>query len=248
MKPADLAELPQEDGFRLRGLATTRAEAFTDAAFAFAVTLLVISTGSMPGTMEELLLALRRIPAFAASFAVLAVFWIAHNGWSRRYGLDDAPSRLLSLALVLAVLVFVYPLRIVAASLFSAFSGNWFPAEMQIRTVGDLQDVFAIYSCGYAVLAAIVLLLHVHARRRADALGLDALERHDTRWILVAWTVQLATALVSLAVATWRDAPPLDSLLGPGLPGFVYGTLGVTMPLCGALNRRGRARLLALRN
>jgi uncharacterized membrane protein len=248
MKHDDLSALPQEGGFRLRGVATTRTEAFTDAAFAFAVTLLVISTGSLPDTMDELLLALRRIPAFAASFAILAVFWIAHNGWSRRYGLDDATSRLLSLGLVFTVLVFVYPLRIVAASLFHAVSGGWLPAEMPLRTMQDLQDVFAIYSCGYAALASFVLLLHVHARRRADALGLDALERHDTRWIQIVWTVQLATALVALAIALLRESTSTHSVFGPGLPGFVYGTLGLSMPLCGALNRRGRARLLALRD
>lgn len=248
MRPADLSELPDEDGFRLRGLATTRTEAFTDAAFAFAVTLLVISTGSLPDTMDELLLALLRIPAFAASFAILAVFWVAHNGWSRRYGLDDATSRLLSLGLVLTVLVFVYPLRIVAASLFHAFSGGWLPSEMRIETMQDLQTVFAVYSCGYAALALFVLLLYAHARRRADALRLDALERHDTRWILIAWTVQLVTALVALAIALLREPTSTHPVFGPGLPGFAYATLAFTMPACAVLNGRGRARLLALRS
>ncbi len=40
---ATLAELPTENGFRQRGMQMTRLETFTDAAFAFAVTLLVIS-------------------------------------------------------------------------------------------------------------------------------------------------------------------------------------------------------------
>ena len=41
--PALLATLPVKDGFRLRGLDMTRIETFTDAAFAFALTLLIIA-------------------------------------------------------------------------------------------------------------------------------------------------------------------------------------------------------------
>ena len=38
-----LAQLPVKNGFRLRGEAMTRIEVFSDAAFAFAITMLVIS-------------------------------------------------------------------------------------------------------------------------------------------------------------------------------------------------------------
>lgn len=41
--PRDLDALPRLNGFRLRGLAMTRLEAFVDAAFAFAVRMLVIA-------------------------------------------------------------------------------------------------------------------------------------------------------------------------------------------------------------
>jgi hypothetical protein len=58
-------------GFRLRGLASTRLENFVDASFAFALTMLVISVNDIPHSMDALLLALRGIPAYAASFALL---------------------------------------------------------------------------------------------------------------------------------------------------------------------------------
>lgn len=38
-----LDDLPVKNGFRLRGMDMTRTETFTDAAFAFALTLLVVS-------------------------------------------------------------------------------------------------------------------------------------------------------------------------------------------------------------
>ncbi len=86
----------RKDGFRERGDQVTRLEAFVDAAFAFAVTLLVISLDGVPTSVEGLSAALKGIPAFAACFTLLAFFWYAHNTWSRRYGLDDFGSVFLS--------------------------------------------------------------------------------------------------------------------------------------------------------
>src|SRR5689334_21939870 len=101
----NLQRLP--DGFIHRGVNVTRLEAFVDAAFAFAVTLLVISLDSIPTSIPAMLVALKGVPAFAASFIQIMIFWSAHATWSRRFGLDDAPSQRLSLVLVFLVLVYV---------------------------------------------------------------------------------------------------------------------------------------------
>ena len=83
-----------------RGDKATRVEAFVDAAFAFALTLLVIAGDRIPGSVEELLQALKSLPAYALGFLLMLKFWTAHVAWSRRYGLDDATTRRLSLLLV----------------------------------------------------------------------------------------------------------------------------------------------------
>ena len=61
-----------ELGFRRRGDRTTRLEAFVDAAFAFALSLMVIAVGSVPRSPEELSVALKGVPAFAACFWLIA--------------------------------------------------------------------------------------------------------------------------------------------------------------------------------
>ena len=59
-----MTELPRDaSGFRLRGLAMTRVETFTDAAFAFALTLLVVSL-EPPTDIAALRQALLGVPAF----------------------------------------------------------------------------------------------------------------------------------------------------------------------------------------
>ena len=109
-----------KDGFLLRGEEVSRIEAFVDASFAFAMTLLVIFYNDLPDTVAELRQALLRVPTFVVCFVLLGMFWLAHNRWSRRFGLENAYTTTLSLALVLVVLVFVYPLRMV----ISAFLGT----------------------------------------------------------------------------------------------------------------------------
>src|SRR5690606_676829 len=110
--PDEARETRMGDGFVHRGRNVTRLEAFVDAAFAFAVTLLVISIDAIPDSRHALVLALKAVPSFAACFAMIAMFWAAHARWSKRYGFDDTASTVLSLLLVFVVLVYVYPLRL----------------------------------------------------------------------------------------------------------------------------------------
>ncbi len=57
--PANLDSLPRLRGFRLRGMEMTRLETFIDAAFAFAISMLVIAANQVPDNIEELLGALQ---------------------------------------------------------------------------------------------------------------------------------------------------------------------------------------------
>jgi len=94
--PPDLDALPRLGGFRLRGIAMTRLETFIDAAFAFAITMLVIATQQIPDDIETLLAAFKNVPAFVASIIVIGIFWRGHWLWSRRYGWRMARRSLLA--------------------------------------------------------------------------------------------------------------------------------------------------------
>ncbi|MGA9341048.1 MAG: TMEM175 family protein [Rhodanobacteraceae bacterium] len=98
-------------GFCLRGGENTLVEAFTDGAFAFALTLLVIGGNHVAENASGLAGLLHEVPAFAACFTLVCLFWYAHYIWFRRYGLEDRHSVLLSLPLVFLVLICVTPLH-----------------------------------------------------------------------------------------------------------------------------------------
>src|ERR1700676_663965 len=98
--PADLDSLPRLRGFRLRGIEMTRLETFIDAAFAFAISMLVIAAQQIPDNIQALLAAFRNVPTLICSIAVLGTFWRGHWLWSRRYGLEERASFRIRLAVV----------------------------------------------------------------------------------------------------------------------------------------------------
>src|SRR3954467_12294116 len=117
--PADLDSLPRLRGFRLRGIEMTRLETFIDAAFAFAISMLVIVAQQIPDDIASLLAGFKNVPTFICSIAVLSIFWRGHWLWSRRYGLEDGISILISWALIVTILIFIYPLKAI-------FGAMWF--------------------------------------------------------------------------------------------------------------------------
>jgi hypothetical protein len=220
-----LAELPRRGDFRLRGLAMTRLEAFTDAAFAFATTMLVISSSGIPGSVDDLVKALKDIPAFLAAFAAIASFWHAHRQWSRRFGLEDGASTLLSLGLVFVMMVFVYPLKMVFSALFAWISNGWLPTTFVLGGAVNLPTLFVIYGLGFMAQTGLIAVLYWRALKAGSRLALDGVERLKTREDIVSFSVLAATGLVS---SLWAGLLPAE--LGVWA-GFIYCTLPITMPV-----------------
>ena len=228
-----LSGLPQKNGFRQRGMDMTRLETFTDAAFAFAVTLLVISVDDVPRSYEEFMLALKQIPAFIACFMQLMLFWWGHHVWSRRYGLEDGWSMVWSLTLVAAVLIYIYPLRVIFGAFFANATNDFLPVPFELY-VSQIGTLFLIFGAGFTTLAGLLVILFLAAYRRRQSLGLNALEVLDTRADAIGWGVVTATGIVSTILAA-----ALPDELSP-LSGFVYWTLIVSMPLFGVWVRKRR--------
>ena len=120
--PANLDDLPRLRGFRLRGMEMTRLETFIDAAFAFAISMLVIAAQQIPDNIQALLAAFKNVPTFVCSIAVLGIFWRGHWLWSRRYGLEDGVSILISWTMIVTILIFIYPLKAIFGAMWNFLS------------------------------------------------------------------------------------------------------------------------------
>jgi uncharacterized membrane protein len=218
------------DGFRDRGAQATRLEAFVDAAFAFALTLVVIAGNSMPRSVDELVLAMQAVPSYAASFLLIMRCWFGHSDWSRRYGLDDNTSRRLSVLLVFLVLIFVYPMRMVFSSLFNALSQGALPTNFSISSYADIPAMFIMFAVAFGLLGSVMVGLYMHAWRQRDALGLSLHERVQTRVYLMNWAAVPLVSLLSVVLALVIPARA-ESGIWLGMPGFVFFLLNLAPPI-----------------
>ena len=235
---SSLSALNQQDGFRVRGEATTRLETFVDAAFAFALTMLVISVDDVPRSYAEFTEALKSIPAFVASFFQMIMFWLGHRNWSQRYALEDRTAITLSLVLVCGILVIVFPLRVVFSAAFAYFSDGVLPYPFPVGWP-EMRQIFLIYGSGFCVMCSLIALLYWHAWRRRHWLGLDTLEIFVTRSKIVFWLIPALTGLAGVLIALLAAD---DSVI---FAGSVYCLLFVLLPTHRIIERRRLAALLS---
>jgi hypothetical protein len=232
--PADLDALPRLNGFRLRGIAMTRLETFIDAAFAFAVTMVVIAADRVPDDIDTLLAAFKNVPAFVASVIVLGIFWRGHWLWSRRYGLEDGVSRFISWALLVTVLIYIYPMKGLFGSMFYLLSDGRLGMPLGLRTESQARSLFSIYALGFTAIAAEILLLHWRAWQLRGPLRLNDREKILTRAQLAGWSIPLSVGVVALTFAL---------LLPPQFvswSGWIYFSMAVLVPVHQWIARRRR--------
>src|SRR5437773_2811775 len=175
--PADLDALPRLRGFRLRGISMTRLETFIDAAFAFAISMLVIAAQQIPDDIASLLAAFKNVPTFICSIAVLGIFWRGHWLWSRRYGLEDGVSILISWALIVTILIFIYPLKAIFGAMWYLLSSGHVGQRLSLHTTeSQARTIFAIYALGLIAISAEILLLNLRAWQLRGPLRLNQWE------------------------------------------------------------------------
>lgn len=237
--PVDLDVLPRLDGFRLRGIAMTRLETFIDAAFAFAVTMMVIAAERVPDDITELLVAFKHVPAFVGSVVVLGIFWRGHWLWGRRYGLEDGVSIFISWALLVTILIYIYPLKAIFGSMFYMFSDGGLGQPLGVRTAAQFRSIFAIYAIGFTAISVEILLLYLRAWKLREPLRLNERERFLTRADVMGWGIPATIGLIALGLALTLPTSRIS------WSGWIYFSMAVLVPLHKWFLRR-RARHLAV--
>lgn len=223
--PANVDELPRLRGFRLRGLQMTRLETFIDAAFAFSITMLVISTDRVPDDMDALLGAFKNVPTFVASIIVLGIFWRGHWLWSRRFGLEDGISILISWTMLVTILIYIYPLKMVFDAMWQMLSNDRFGHGITLSDPTQARTLFAIYAIGFTAITAEILLLNLRAWQLREPLQLNERERSMTRSELAGWSTPLGVGITSLVLALTL---PIEKIAWSG---WIYFSMALLVPL-----------------
>ncbi|OLE51345.1 MAG: hypothetical protein AUG51_22850 [Acidobacteria bacterium 13_1_20CM_3_53_8] len=238
-------EMAMTRGFRMRGTGEiARIEAFSDAVFAFAVTLLVVSL-EVPRTFTELMGTMRGFFAFAISFFALFHVWVTQYKYFRRYGLNDNFTVWMNGFLIFVVLFYVYPLKFVWNLALNSIMGFDMKVHMADGTVQppvtheQIPAMMAIYGAGFAAVFLVFMLLYLHAWRKREKLSLNALELHDTREQVQEHALMVLIGLLSIATAL---------LGGPryGIwAGIIYWLIAPIQTLHGFIMGKRRRRLEA---
>ena len=203
----------------------TRLETFIDAAFAFAVTMMVIAAERVPDDITTLLAAFKHVPAFVASIAVLGIFWRGHWMWSRRYGLEDGVSIFISWALLVTILIYIYPLKAIFGSMFYMFSDGRMGQALGLVTEAQARGIFAIYAIGFTAIAVEILLLYLRAWQLRGPLRLNERERFLTRAGVMGWSIPATVGLIAMVLAL--TLPPNRI----SWSGWIYFSMAILVPL-----------------
>jgi uncharacterized membrane protein len=207
----------REQYFRWRGNGVTRVEGFTDAVFAFAVTLLVVAL-EVPHTFEGLMDVVRGFPAFVLCFWLLMAFWNAHYRYHRRYGIESTFSRVTTLAIIVLVLFFVYPLKFLFTMLTVQIFGLELHDAPHLETFEQARMLYLIYGLGLAGVWGLYAALYGHALARREELQLNASEVVMTRASIYRNLIYVGVCMLSIVLALLTE-------IG-WLPGFIYFLIG----------------------
>jgi uncharacterized membrane protein len=204
---------------RWRSHEPSRLETFSDAVFAFALTLLILSV-EVPKTFTELLELMKGALSFAASFSILFMIWYNQNTFFRRYGLQDQKTVFLNGALLFVSLIYVYPLKFLSVlTLRGDAYGVGGPKTYMIKD-SQTSLLMVIYGTGYALIYLLFFLMYKNAANFSAELELTQEELFHTKTItsinLICVFIGLASIIVALLL------PQSVS----GLSGFIYFLIG----------------------
>ena len=221
---------PTEPYFRWRGGEITRIEGFSDAVFAFAVSLLVVAL-EVPHTYAELRDVLHAFPGFVASFVMLYLFWSYHYRYFRRYGLEDHFSKWMNAVLLLLVLFSVYPLKFLFGLMFQdLFSGGIHGAHpIILKSEEESAGLLYIYGLGLAGIFTCYAALYQHAYNLRARLRLTRAEELLTAGAVRGYVIAIGVCLLSvLMVKLGRQAEA----------GLVYFLIAILVPISTRWHKR----------
>lgn len=234
--------------FRYRGEEQTRIETFSDAVFALAVTLLVLSS-TIPSTFTELKASFHDTIPFAICITLLMLIWYQHYIFFIRYGFRDVKIVAINTLLLFLILIYIYPLKFLFKILYSLYfnmitgdreAQNYLFSE--IIKPEEISTLMILYGLGAAGVFLILSWMYRIALKRKKALNLSKLEIFHTKTAIYDNLIMAVIPLISVIIA----ASQIGGYTGNfALSGFIYWLYAIAMPLFNFLRTRKKKKLFS---
>ena len=217
--------------FNIRGENPTRLENFSDAVFAFSITLLMISL-EVPKTFSRILELTDELIAFAVTIIPLFIIWQQHRLFFRRYGLDDRTILIWNTALLFIVLIFIFPLKFLSLFLIRFFGYVFLGTEDVFVTMIEGFQVpwlMVYYGVGALGILFVFSRFYKHALSQENELGISNYETNLTRYYKRLFTHLCLVPLISITfVLTFMN---IDVTIASIVSGMLYSLTGVVFVL-----------------
>lgn len=187
---------------------SSRLEGISDAVFAFAATLLVVSL-EVPESFDLLKKQLAGFISFGISFFALIMIWKVHYNFFRRTDYVDNWIITFNMFLLFIVLYFVYPLKFLAQLPFG---------EHRLE-ISEFFTVFQLYSLGFCLIFVCISAMYGWAAKKTEA----GLQKDILSFYMRHYGIFVAVSILSMVIANYEIG------LQVVLPGTIYSLLG---PLC----------------
>ncbi|TSJ42675.1 DUF1211 domain-containing protein [Mucilaginibacter corticis] len=195
MRAKAASKLNAGDSIKWRSHEPSRIETFSDAAFAFALTLIIVSI-EVPKTFHDLMETMKGTLSFALCFAILFNIWNSQNIFFRRYGLNDKFTVTINAVLLFVVLIYTYPLKF----LFELLTADDAKQSLMIKS-DDIRELMLIYSAGFCAIYILFYLMYRHVLKFIDELQLTPAEVYQTKTVTTMNLLCVGICLLSVTFA-----------------------------------------------
>ncbi len=241
-----LTKTTSKDGFRYRGIQTTRLENLTDAVFGFSITLLVISS-EVPTTYIELQASMYSFIGFIFCTMLLLGLWNNHSNFFLYYGLNDKTTKILNALFLFVLLFYIYPLKylfsFIGTAIYASIKRSMGDTSEALRTaytnlkvaelnVDQWQDLMIRFGLGLFFIYLIIIFMHVNAMKKAEELNLNAREKYITRTFINEYFILMSIAVIAILIVVIFGGK------AAGYSGMTYLLTAIVVPVYNGFRRK----------